>query len=235
LGQQTKTYTGDVIVVNAADIAWARNIENATGHVKFDGTALTAISGLTNLKTVGGDFSIYNNPQLTAVTGLTGLTTVTGFANIQSNGSLTSVNGLAALTTVNGYLQIYQNAALQTLGLTNLTTVGKQVYFYNCDALTNLNSLTKLVSIGTTTSEGLTIQSMNGLNNIGALVKVAQGGTGVLTNLAGNVSITSNTALSNCQITGLQTSLTAGGWARTFQHSGNYACPKACTGLVCPP
>ncbi len=232
-GQASNTFTGDVTIVNAADLAWMKNVVNVAGSVYIDSTALTNVNGLTSLQTIQGDFRIQSNAGLTNVGGLTGLKTVGGFLYVNSNQALTNVAGLSALTSVGGYLHLYNNTALSTLaGLANLTTVGGYLYIQYENALTNLDGLAKLTTIGTATGDQLYIYSNPSLVSITGLIRPT---TGKLANLAGNLTVSSNAALSVCQADALKAALAAVGWAKTYNAGSNLVCgsPKACVGAVC--
>jgi hypothetical protein len=100
------------------------------------------------------------------------------------------------------------------------------MFIYNNAALTTLDGLANLTSVGTTTNDYLNIQSNGALVSIASLVKPP----GKLTTLSGNLTITSNTKLSVCQADAVKTSLTTGGWVRTYSGTGNLACATTCGG-----
>jgi hypothetical protein len=232
-GQAQNTFTGDVTIVNAADIAWMKNVVNITGYLHIDNTGLTGLNGLGTLQTVGKEVSIYNNAALSNLGGLTGLKTVGSDMNIQSNAVLTNVNGLSALTTVTGYLQFYSNNSLSNLGgLTALTSVGNYFNIQSNPALANVDGLVNLASVGAAPgAQGyLQLYSNTGLTSILNLIKP----TGKLATLGGYLSIQYNSSLSICQSDALKTALTASGWAKAYNQGSNLACgtPKTCTGAM---
>jgi hypothetical protein len=119
---------------------------------------------------------------------------------------LTNVNGLSALTKVGGYVNFYSNAAL-----------------------TNLDGLASLASIGTTTSDYLQISGNTVLASIAGLISP----NGVLHSLAGNLTVTSNAKLSSCQADALKSALLTSSWAGTYSQSSNLACAGTCNGTLC--
>jgi hypothetical protein len=131
---------------------------------------------------------------------------VGGYFNLYNNDSITNVGGLAALTTVEGYVNIDNN-----------------------NGLINLDGLANLANIGTATNEYLSITNNPVLNSITGLIAP----TGDLANLAGNLTVQSNAALSVCQPNQLRTQLQALGWARTYSGTGNLNCALMCVGAVC--
>jgi len=67
----------------------------------YDNSQLISLSGLDNLTTIGGNFTIHSNSNLTDLTGLGGLTSIGGRLSI-SGSVLTSLNGLNNLESVQG-------------------------------------------------------------------------------------------------------------------------------------
>ena len=67
---------------------------------------------------------ISSNDALTNLSGLENLETVGNYLVIRDNYALTSLSGLGNLTSVGGFLGIYYNTALTSLGLTGLQRVG---------------------------------------------------------------------------------------------------------------
>src|SRR5690606_24631869 len=77
--------------------------------------------GLSNLTSVGGYLSIYNNLSLTNLDGLSNLTSVGGYLRIYNNSNLTDLDGLSNLTSIGGYLRIDSNSSLTDIsGLQNI-------------------------------------------------------------------------------------------------------------------
>jgi hypothetical protein len=110
--------------------------------------ALTDLSGLQNITTVGGDVSIGANFALTSLSGLENLTSVGGLY-IGSNTALASLSALTNITSVGGHLYISGSDALNDLhGLQNITTVNGDMYLTENDLLTSLNELYQVHSAG---------------------------------------------------------------------------------------
>jgi len=222
---QPVTFTGDATVTNQADLDWLKNVVNLTGSLHIDSTALPAVTGLTNLKSIGADFTLVSNPNISNLGGLSGLQSVTGSFNIQSNPALTNINGLSALTGVAGNFQIYSNAGLTNVGgLTSLATVGGFFNLQNDDALTNLDGLLNLTSVG----NYFQLYSNAKLASMLGVIKPA----GKLGTLGGYISIQQNPLMSVCQPDGLKAALVASSaWNKAYTQTGNLACtsPKTCT------
>ena len=89
--------------------------------------ALTSLSGLENITSVGGSLSIWNNATLTNLSGFVNITSVGGSLYIDENDVLTSLSGLENITSVGGNLSIgsyYRgNLALTSLEMTGLQRV----------------------------------------------------------------------------------------------------------------
>ncbi len=133
----------------------------------LENTSLLSLSGLANLDSIGGALVIgrfyHGNPALTNLVGLEGLKTIRGEFTIASNTGLTSLSGLDNITSVGGKLSIEGNSKLINLtGLNNLTTIGEGLSFAVNDALTSLTGLEGLTSI-----EGYLEISDNFVNLIG--------------------------------------------------------------------
>lgn len=101
---------------NCTQIAGYLSISNSSGA-----TAITNLSPLSNITSIGGSLDINNNALLTNLNGLSGLLSVGQDLNISLNPALTDVNGLSNLTTLNGFLNVNENAALTSIsGLQNV-------------------------------------------------------------------------------------------------------------------
>src|SRR5262249_34723499 len=147
--------------------SWMANITSIQGALHIDNTGLATLSGIGNLKTVTGDFTLTSNASLGNLGTLTGLTDVDGSLSITSNAVLSNVNALSALTSIGsggkgGNLKINSNGALANLGtgtqgLVKLATVNGFVDIDNNYNLTNLDGLKSLTSVGRTSSDYLYI------------------------------------------------------------------------------
>src|SRR5262249_7400671 len=80
--------------------------------------ALTSVSGVSSLATIGNYLEIYNNPALPSLFGFDALTTVTSYIDISNNGALTTIMDLVKptgkLATVGGNLSVNSNGQLST-------------------------------------------------------------------------------------------------------------------------
>jgi phosphotransferase system IIB component len=99
-------------------------------------TALTSLSGLENITSVGGYLSIQNNDVLTSLSGLDNITSVGGILSIGNNDVLTSLGGLENLTSVGGNWGIQNNAALTSLcSLYKVVLAGNELHINSNAAL----------------------------------------------------------------------------------------------------
>ena len=84
------------------------------GNVLIQTNAITSLSGLAQLETIGGRLTIRFCDNLLSLNGLHNLTSIGGtHLFIQSNDALTDLSGLESLTTVSGNLLIRNNDALE--------------------------------------------------------------------------------------------------------------------------
>lgn len=162
----------------------AFNCVTVTGNLFIQGSGITNLNGLSELTSVGGNLSLFNNNDLTSITGLGALTNVGGTLGISANNDLTSLTGLNALTSVDGGVVISNNDALTTLtGLNALTSIGGSLRINNNDALASLTSLGALTSVGVS----ITIEHNDVLASLSGL--------GGITSLGGDLNIRNNDAL----------------------------------------
>jgi hypothetical protein len=125
--------SGDIVALSACT--------EITGSLTIEYTALTSLSGLENITSVGGGLDIYNNDALTTLSGLNNLTSLGGYLWIDSNASLTSLSGLENLTSLGGSLWIENTALTSLSGLNNITYVGGSLNIFHNEVLTNLCAL----------------------------------------------------------------------------------------------
>jgi hypothetical protein len=208
----------------------------------IENTALTSLTGLENITTVGGNLMIVSNDALTSLTGLENMTSVDGVLWINYNSSLTSLTGLDNITTVGGGVMIDNNTSLTNLsGLGNLTTVGEDLMIIN-NSLTSLTGLENLTTVGGALGIGhnSSLTSLTGLDNIttvGENLMIIN--NSVLTNLCAlyNVNLTGdslaiyeNTLLPMETALALETQLIINGFTGTADihdndGSGLVSCP----------
>lgn len=114
----------------------------------YKNTSLTDLTGLENVTTVGDEFGVWKNDSLTSLEGLDNITSA-GSITILENASLTSLAVLENINSLEGYLIIVNNDALTSLtGLENMTSVGSNFSISNNDAITSLMPLSNLTYIG---------------------------------------------------------------------------------------
>jgi hypothetical protein len=101
------------------------------GHYYAVGnSALTCLTGLDGLTSIGGNLYIYENDTLASLTGLDNLTFIGGnlvigiiywIGYVSGNKNLTDLSSLSNLTSIGGGLQIFYNTSLTSLtGLDNI-------------------------------------------------------------------------------------------------------------------
>eukprot|EP00808_Paulinella_micropora_P009065 g44795.t1 len=198
-----------VSACQSADMSFdtAQGCTTVSGNLRIDNTALTSLSGLESLTSVGGNLEIYGNSALTSLSGLDNLNSVGGYLWIRDNSALTTMSGLdnlnsvgsnlliianSALTNMSGlgklnsvgYLGIENNSALTTMsGLDNLTIVSGYMWIIANNALTTMSGLDNLNSVGSSLEieYNSALTTMSGLNN--------------LKRVGGNLEIEHNSAL----------------------------------------
>lgn len=157
-----------------AEIPSFNNLNNIGWSFQISSTALTEISGFSNLTSIGSvdptsKFVVLNNPNLVSISGLNCLENITNDFLIQENPLLENIIGLSSLQNVGRFFTIRNNASLSTLnGLQNLTSVSSTGYettvvfeilnnpqLSDCDPLCNLFSSNGIVGL-TNISNNLT-------------------------------------------------------------------------------
>jgi hypothetical protein len=233
-------FAGSYAIVNYYDLNAFSGITEITGNLSIDNSALTNLTGLEALTSVGGYLRIKSNYALTSLNGLSNLTSIGGDLSIRYSYALTSLNGLSNLTSIGGDLDIWDNddltslTALQNItsvgglriygndaltnltGLQNITSLGGYLYIVNNDALTSLNGLSNLTSV----SGSLYIQSNDVLTSLGDLYKLNLKGT--------QLEIYENNNLCMDTAYALEEKLRSNGFTGTADIHDNQ-------GTVCPP
>lgn len=87
------------------------NLQTIGGFLDIGNTALTDLTGLGALESIGGELFINQNEQMTSLTGLDSLVSIGGYLEITGNPQLISVNGLESLTSISGGIYIGFDAA----------------------------------------------------------------------------------------------------------------------------
>lgn len=117
------------------------------GNVKISGPAITNLSGLKNIKTIGGNFTIENNINLTSF-GTLALDSIMGNLIISFNANLVDCSGLDELLYIKGDFHISRNATMEDLaGLDALQVIGGDLNISYNIALKNISGMTSLVVI----------------------------------------------------------------------------------------
>ncbi|MBW6492596.1 MAG: T9SS type A sorting domain-containing protein, partial [Lentimicrobium sp.] len=97
---------------------------------------LEDFSGLNNLETIGGDFSVSFNPILINFQGLSSLVTVGGDFRVGYNPSLINFEGVESLISIGEDLILGSNESMTNLtGLDNLSSIGGEIRIYGNSAL----------------------------------------------------------------------------------------------------
>jgi hypothetical protein len=155
----TGIFNGDAILETQAEVD-NFNFTEITGQLTVSESssgAITNLTGLTSLTTVGDGISIDNNSNLTSLNGLNNLSSITGSFDtlgegiglkISNNDGLTSVTALGNLTSLNGNLTISSNNLLAGLqGLEGLTVINGNLSIGNNDQLTSLVGLNNITTV----------------------------------------------------------------------------------------
>ena len=147
---------------------------------------LAHLDGLSSLDSVGGYLVIYNNASLRDVDGLLSLTSVGGFFTI-GGGPITSLSGISSLTSVEGNLSLsYMDSLAAVDGFNSLMSIGGWLWINNLSSATGVDGFTSLTSI----SGQLAVGTNDSLSHLDGFAKLTS---------AGQLNISSNAALTNCQ------------------------------------
>ena len=182
------------------------------GEPDFSGgnTGLSSLRGLESLTSVGGRLGISDNPSLQSLRGLQNLTSVGNRTYIQRNPQLASLTELANLTGLNSLHIIGLDALTSLEGLEKLATIGIERHGFVQDDLIILDnaSLSNLSALSNLKTIGgsLTIGRNDSLTNLSGFEN--------LTRIGADLRVFSNHGLSNFD--GLD-GLTSIGSGRDFQ------------------
>ncbi len=165
-----------------ADLTGLDNLGHIGGNLDIYGNDLMVnLEGLASLSFVAGDLLIghsgYENPALSSLSGLGILTSIGGDVEIKFSNSLTNLSGLDNLDHIGGNLNIYGNDILESLaGLGDLTSIDGNFLIghywgYGNPALTSLSGLDNLNSIGgyLWILANETLSSLTGLENLNSI------------------------------------------------------------------
>jgi len=141
----------------------------------------TAIQGLNNLNSIGGNLIIESNPFLSNINGLNNLSYIGGGLSIGYNPHLASFNGFASLDSIFDKVDIWENSSLSTLvGLNELKFIKSDININSDSSLTNLQGLNALSAIGGNLTIG------------GNIVMTDFAGLDSLKTIGGNLQVQSN-------------------------------------------
>lgn len=176
----------------------AFNCTEVLGDVYIQGNNIVNLSGLSELRSIGGNLSIKSSPALVSLEGLEGLTTIGGNLNVTNDDGLETLAGLEGLTSVSGTVDISLNPALASLeGLASLASIGGQLIIEDDDSLTSLAGLEKLSTVGAQTfiEENDALTSLAGLGALTSTGGLQIQRNPVLPSLAGLGSLSTDTSL----------------------------------------
>lgn len=151
------------------------------GYVTISGNDIVDLTGLSVIKSIGGNLNIYDNENLPGLNGLENLKTVQGDVHIGWNDGpeignylLTSLSGLDSLTYIGDDFEISHSPFLASLtGIEHLGFVGGGLSINNNTSLTNLTALEGLTSIGSSLAiySNFYLATLDGLNNLTSVGK----------------------------------------------------------------
>lgn len=210
--QNLQTVGGGISVSGASNLTTLDfgNLSGAmSGILNITGSpALTSITGLSGVTSVGGNFNIA--PGGSALTQLSipgNLTSVGGYFNIAGTG-LTSISGFNSLQSINGNFSVISNSALtQISGFNNLTSINGNFVIGAQNqlnpALTQISGFGSLNHLGgnfdifgngqlqTVNLSGSTIGTVNGY------LRLASNGNNLSTVNLGNITAVAGTSPNN--------------------------------------
>jgi len=131
--------------------------------------AITDLSPLSQITTIGGQLWINDNNALTSFQGLHNVTSVGSHLRIRYNSAVLDLNGLNSIKTVGGEMDISNNNGLEHLnGLDSVTSVGTNVIISNNAHLQDLEGLNRLTTIGGYLSIAVdtSIVKLNGIDSL---------------------------------------------------------------------
>ena len=166
-------YPNGITLVNQTSVdAFVLNnptCEEIEGFLTIDGSTITDISGLLNLRKVGGFLFIRNCSQLLSLDGLQNIDSIGGGFSILNNLNLNSIDSLYRLKHVGGdfYLQDC-NALINLNGLENLSFIGGELFIGDNDLLENMQALAGLQTVQTNIwiEDNPVLQTLQGLENL---------------------------------------------------------------------
>ncbi|NNF34465.1 MAG: T9SS type A sorting domain-containing protein [Saprospiraceae bacterium] len=166
------------------DLSPLLNIERIDGNLNIRHTQLKNLNGLENITHLGSSLVITYNPNLIGIDALSNINSLGGNLFLEENHALNSI-GLSALTTIEKDLFILGNAITDLDGLINLISIGEDLHLQGNPLLTSTKGLKNLTSIG----GYVKIDFLNSLIDVDGLLK--------LNSIKGNLEITRNAVLPN--------------------------------------
>jgi hypothetical protein len=167
--------------------------------------------------------------------------------NLKLTGGVSDVSALSNIVTITGGFSIEYSALTNIDGLSNLNSIGLDIFLYRCSSLTNVDGLSGLNSIGTEIlileCHGLT--NLNGLSNLTSM----NGYLGIdynqsLTDISGlqsinpagidTLAVTNNPLLTLCNLPNFCEYLTGSG-ARTIIGNAGDCLNEAAVATACTP
>jgi hypothetical protein len=192
-----KKMSGDLKIINnksLINVEGLRNIEGAAKGIYVErNNSLKDIDALSKILELEGDLTIMGNDSLLRIKGLENIEAVEGGLTIDNNSIVEDLLGLKRTARVGGSLVIQNLATVNSLkGLEALTRIGDgaiggSLIINNVKRIEDLVGLNSLVKVG----GKLTIESNISL--------ISLNGAEALNTIDGDISITNNTALENCQ------------------------------------
>lgn len=127
----------------------AEQCASLEGRLVLTGLTRSDLTGLEQLRSVGGQLSIHANHELRSLQGLDALEEISGGLRISRNVQLLRIDSLARLVRIEGELSIDHNARLVALdGLGDLVGVAASVVITENPALERLHGFRKLERVG---------------------------------------------------------------------------------------
>lgn len=151
-----------------ADLATFSVVRNIIGNLKIsDNSKLTSLTGLDNLESIEGDFTI-TQTGIKHINGLNMLERVKGKIDISHNPDLSVVNGLTSLDTVDTLITIARNPSLISInGFNSLVQIKKgALTIERCPQLTAINGFCNLIQVKNIDLSHLGITRADFLSNL---------------------------------------------------------------------
>lgn len=150
------------------DLTPLYELSEITGSFEIQKTLISSLGDLENLKRVGLDLIIMNNPELKTIGNQGQFEEIGRMVMILSNAQLTSLQGLEMITELET-LSLGTNASLQTLeGINGLKKLRSNLFIVNNHALLEISSLQSIEEIGhyLQITHNSVLPSLEGLHNV---------------------------------------------------------------------